>query len=218
FACRRHLDTLSTVPAERVTYELRLILEARHTRRAAEDLHSIGIDAFAFGFELETRDIDGWERLETPLGEAGGRAVDVIALLLMDRSGTRAPLLERWTWRRDEVRDVTAILRVIDATAANEQELLLTAAEEGVVPSERAAAILLARVERRKASLIDTILRREPSPFNVQPLLDGKDIATLTGAAGPAVGRLKRTLWEKQVSGEVRTEEDARRLVESLSR
>lgn len=53
-----------------------------------------------------------------------------------------------------------------------------------------------------------------------QPLLRGRDVLALGVAPGPEVGKIVRTVYERQLDGEIETEdearEEARRLVESL--
>ena len=213
-ACRRGLESLTSVPAERVTGELRLILGAAHPRRAAEDLHAIGIDRYAFGFELDEEDVHAWERMAATHKESSDPGVATITLLLAGHPQHRDRFLERWMWSRDEVRRARAALRIIDARPEG-HATLFAAAEEGRVATELAATVLEAR--GRDDSVLREILERSPSPFDIAPLLDGHEIAALTGARGAAIGRLKRALWEKQVTGEVRTVDEARQMVESAS-
>ena len=50
--------------------------------------------------------------------------------------------------------------------------------------------------------------------FNIKPLLDGNEIAALTGKQpGPELGAMKRALLEAQIRGEVRTRNDAERFL-----
>lgn len=209
-SCRRHLDGIATVAAERVTHELRLILTCLNPRRAGEDLHAIGIDRQLFGFELRDTDIDAWERLVVELDRPVDSAVPVVALLLVDQKSARERFLERWMWRRDELREVQAVLRALDATSGDSRDVLLIAAEEGWKAAMISRLILEARGDEHEAQKLREVLERQPSPFDVRPLLDGNQIAVITGATGPEIGRLKQKLWEMQVTGEVTSEEEAR--------
>ena len=59
---------------------------------------------------------------------------------------------------------------------------------------------------------------RVPMPdFNIKPLLNGNEIASLTGKQpGPELGAIKRALLEAQIRGEVRSRNDAERFIQSL--
>lgn len=209
-SCRRHLEAVSSVAAERITYELRLILSSPFPRRAGEDLRTIGIDQHLFGFELRELEVDAWERLVLHTDQTVDTTVPVLSLLLIDRESEREQLLERWMWRRDEIREVRSVLRVLDAASGEEGNLLLIAAEEGREPCIISGLILEARGNEREALKLREVLAREPSPFEVRPLLDGNQISAITGATGPDIGKLKRKLWEMQVRGEVTSVEEAR--------
>ena len=57
-------------------------------------------------------------------------------------------------------------------------------------------------------------LHVEMPDFSIKPLLNGREIASLTGLApGPKLGAIKRALLEAQVRGEVTTREEAERFV-----
>lgn len=207
-ACRRHRDSLSRIAPERVTCELRLILSSLHARCAAEPLQHLELDRIILGFALETNDVDAWERLARD--SENPRSVVVTALLFTNRPRSLAAIfLERWTWRRDEVREITSILRVLDAAGRDDQSLLTIAADEGSATTFEAERILRARGLGKRSSQLAAVLAREPSPFDVEPLLDGHEIARITGAEGPEIGELKRNLWERQVLGEVESRDEA---------
>ncbi len=140
-ACRRHRALLSKIPAERITWELRLILESAHPRRAADDMRTIELDQVTLGFALTEDDIDGWERLSS-IGKPSPAAIPVIVLLLAGRTSKRDWFLETWKWRREEVREIESTLRILDAVSSDDRPLLLGAAEEGRRSTERAAAVL----------------------------------------------------------------------------
>ncbi|HJT18004.1 MAG TPA: hypothetical protein VJ853_11470 [Thermoanaerobaculia bacterium] len=53
--------------------------------------------------------------------------------------------------------------------------------------------------------------------FSIKPLLDGNEVASVAHIEeGPRVGKIKRALLEAQLRGEVRTRDEAERLVEAL--
>ena len=57
-------------------------------------------------------------------------------------------------------------------------------------------------------------IRAEMPDFSIKPLLDGREIAALTGMQpGPALGAAKRALLEAQLRGEVRTRNDAEEFI-----
>ncbi|MBW3670541.1 MAG: hypothetical protein KY432_02585 [Acidobacteria bacterium] len=209
-SCRQHVDAIAAVAAERVTHELRLILTCLNPRRAGEDLHATGLDRHLFGFELRDTDIDAWERLVTNPDRPVDSAVPIVAMLLIGQKSARERFLERWMWQRDELREVQSVQRVLDATSGNGRDLLLIAAEEGRKIAMISERILEARGDEHEALKLREVLDRQPSPFAVRSILDGNQIAAITGATGPEIGRLKRKLWEMQVTGEVTSEEEAR--------
>ena len=55
---------------------------------------------------------------------------------------------------------------------------------------------------------------RVPMPdFTIKPLLDGHEIASLTGLQGPPLGAIKRALLDAQIRGEIHTRNEAERFL-----
>jgi tRNA nucleotidyltransferase/poly(A) polymerase len=102
---------------------------------------------------------------------------------------------ERWRWSDALLRDVLTLQRL----ARDHSLIALYEAGEHV------------------ARQLSAMLNEEiPMPdFATQPLLTGDAIASLTGANGPEIGRLKRALLDAQLRGEVRTREEAERYLVS---
>lgn len=206
---RRHHELLGTVAPERVTYELRLILGALQGRTGAEDIRRIGLDPMLFGFELTNEDLEAWQRLQEETGDEE-RAVAVLSMLLAARSAPdNRTALDRWLWTRSDRTSVEATLNVLAALKEGDASLRLRAAEEGHGPTNRAERVARALEDGDAAARLEMILSGEPSPFDVEPILDGREIARITGVSGKAIGRIKQGLWEEQVLGRITTREEA---------
>lgn len=206
-ACRELRSELRAVAGERMTHELRQILAADHP--AAELLGDIALDRKVFGRALERAEIEVWENLTASLSR-DQRPVALLALLLRDaHDPANTPPLVEPGWTRDEVASTRQAIAILRAASA-EDSPLVTAARNGREATSIAAAVLAALGRDRDAAELDHILHRDPSPFEIRTLLDGSEIARLTGATGPAIGRLKDALWQAQLEGRVRTAEEAR--------
>lgn len=182
-AIRRRAARVVTMAAERVTYELNATFARNKFRAALRLLGETGLDEPLFGYALD----DG-RFFADDVPPAGA-----YALLLRDPK----QFAERWKWSRDLLRDVTTLQRLM-----RDPDLLAIYEAGPQIGSELSA---LFRATGREAP---------PMPdFTIRPLLDGDEIARITEATGPAVGRLKRALIDAQLRGKVRTREDAQRFV-----
>ena len=199
--------SVTTVAPERITGELRLVLGARHGRRGGEEMRRLELDSHLLGFELTPHHLDRWEKLQRKTSDDEERLILVLSMLLAEQEDARAPVLDRWNWKRDELRSIRDILEILDSTRLKNDLLELTAAERGRLATDRAERIARAVERNESAKRLDAILTADP--FDIEPLLDGHDIARLTGARGEEIGRLKRRLWEAQVLGDVSTRDDA---------
>ena len=187
-AIRRRAAHVVTVAAERVTYELNAIFSMNKFRTALLRLSETGLDEPLFGYAIDA------ERFHADDVSCAG----AFALLLRDPG----QFAERWKWSRELLREVTTLQRLL------REPDLLSIYEAG----ERIASELpaLFRATNREVP---------PMPdLTILPLLDGNEIARITGLAGPELGAAKRSLIAAQLHGEVRTREDAeRRMSESAS-
>ncbi|PYQ52499.1 MAG: hypothetical protein DMF59_04530 [Acidobacteria bacterium] len=178
-AIRRRSGRITTVAAERVTYELHAIFSAGKFRKALQLLNATALDEALFGFPVDAR---RFEADDISLAAA-------YALLLRDPK----EFAKRWRWSDALLRDVVTLQQLM------RDPNLIALYDAG----EKLARQLPLRV---------------PMPdFNIKPLLNGNEIASLTGKQpGPELGAIKRALLEAQIRGEVRTRNDAERFIQSL--
>jgi len=175
-AIRRRSGRITTVAAERVTYELHAILSAGKFQRALELLNATALDEPLFGFRIDPR---RFREDDVSLAAA-------YALLLRDPK----QFAKRWRWSDSLRHDVMTLQQLMRDPS------LIALYDAG----EKLARQLPARV---------------PMPdFNIKPMLNGNEIASLTGKApGPGLGAIKRALLEAQIRGEVRTRNDAEKFL-----
>jgi tRNA nucleotidyltransferase/poly(A) polymerase len=106
---------------------------------------------------------------------------------------------ERWRWSDARVREVAALQRLV---GSHDRVALFHAGEE---------------VARQLPALLRAIGRNdavEMPDFTLRPLLDGDEIAQLTGVPpGPELGRIRTALLDAEVRGEIRTRDEAVRFV-----
>jgi tRNA nucleotidyltransferase/poly(A) polymerase len=184
-AIRRRAAQVITVAAERVTYELHAIFSMNQFRRAVTLLHETGLDEPLFGYVFDSQRYHADD-----LSPAAA-----YALLVRD---PRA-FAERWRWSDALLRQVLTLQKLTRECNA----IALWDAGESI--ANQLPALL--RAAGREPVVI-------PDIFATKALLDGNEIAALTGIeAGPRLGALKRALLEAQLRGEVRTREEAERFV-----
>ena len=183
---RRRASHLTTVAAERVTYELQTIFSAHQFRLAFALLHEAGLDEPLFGYAFDPQ---RYRADDLSLAAS-------YALLVRD---PRA-FAKRWKWSDALSRQVLTLQRLTRECGAIE---LWDAGEA----TARQFPALLRAIGREPVALPD---------FATEIFLDGNEIAALTGIeAGPGLGSIKRALLEAQLRGEVRTREEAEAFVKN---
>ena len=104
----------------------------------------------------------------------------------------------RWRWSEALTREVET-LQSLASMQGDRRMALYDAGEE---TARRLPAMLGREVEM--------------PDFSIRALLTGEEIGAITGQpAGPAIGAIKRKLLEAQVRGEIRSREDAERMIRS---
>jgi tRNA nucleotidyltransferase/poly(A) polymerase len=185
-AIRIRAPRITEIAAERVMYELTLILSAGRLRKAAELFRETGLDA-----PLELR-VEKFQADDVELAAA-------LALLI---SEPRVHM-RRWRWSEALLRDVLSLQRLF----TRHDKLSLYDAGESVV--RQLPAMLRARGVDDRLDLPD---------FDTRSLLNGEEIAAITGvAAGAQLGKIKRALVEAQIAGTVCTRDDAERFVRATA-
>jgi len=180
-AIRERAPLITTVAAERVAYELSAIFSANAFRKAVTLMRESGLDVPIFGHEI---DPSRFHFDDVPLGAA-------LTLLVDD---PRA-FAERWRMPESLVRDMQVLRRLVDDHS-------LVALYDAAEPTARQLPPLLRALGRDE--------HVDMPDFGTTPLLTGNDIATATGLTpGPALGRVKRSLLEAQIRGEIRSREEA---------
>ena len=185
---RRSASRINTVAAERVTYELHAVFSAGAFRAALHWLHQTALDEALFAY---------------PIDPARFRADDVscaaaYALVLHDPKRFAA----RWKWSRELLRHVTTLQRLLRSPD------LLAIYEAGE------------RIGHELPALFRAAGRPMPAmpDFSMRTLLTGDEIAEIGAIErGPALGAEKRALVSAQLSGEVRSREEAAAFVKRRS-
>ncbi|HEX9500550.1 MAG TPA: hypothetical protein VGA10_02740, partial [Thermoanaerobaculia bacterium] len=180
-AIRRRAGRITTVAAERITYELHATLSAGRFRKALRLLNATALDEALFGFQV---DPNRFQADDVSLAAA-------YALLLRNPK----VFAERWKWSDALLRDVLTLQRLL----RDPNPIALYDAGEEV-----ARQLPFHAIGRPAPQLPD---------FNIKALLNGNEIASLTGLEGPQLGATKRALLEAQIRGDVRTRDDAERFV-----
>jgi tRNA nucleotidyltransferase/poly(A) polymerase len=186
-AIRRRAARVVTVAAERVRYELDGIFSSGKFRTALRLLHETALDEPLFGYEVDASRFHADD-----ISLAGAYALLV-----------REPrqFAKRWRWSDALLREVLTLQSLMRGFS----EIELYDAGEKIA---RQLPPLLHAIGRRDVPAI------RPDLFATKALLDGRQIAALTGLTpGPQLGALKRALLEAQLRGEVHTIDEAREFV-----
>jgi tRNA nucleotidyltransferase/poly(A) polymerase len=184
-AIRRRAARIATVAAERVTYELYAILSAGKFRRALRLLDETALDEPLFEYEV---DPDRFQADDLSLAGA-------YALLVRDPK----QFAERWRWSDALLHQVITL-----------QHLLRDPSPMALYDAGETIASQLPAVFRT----IGRDLEIPVGLFEIKPLLNGREIASLSGLEpGPQLGATKRALLEAQIRGEVHTRTEAEQFV-----
>jgi len=184
-AIRERAARIGEVAAERVAYELTVILSTNQFRRATALLHESQLDVPLFGRSV---DASSFHADDVPFAAA-------LAILASD---ARA-FVKRWRLSDALMRDIQALQRLVVSHSLYELY------EAG----ERVATELPPML--RALGCDDRIVLPD---FAMRPLLTGDEIAQIAGiAAGPRVGVLKRALLEAELEKKVATREEAEEFV-----
>lgn len=182
-AIRTRSPRITDIAAERVTFELSIIFSSGHFRRAVSLLHATALDIPLFGREL---DGSRFHADDNPLAGA-------YALLVNDAK----PYAKRWRWSVDLLREVTSLQKLLARTG----DLRVALYDAGE------------RVARQLPLVLRAIGRDEPvdlPDFSTKSLLSGEEIASIAALEeGPELGRRKRALLEAQITGKVKTRDEA---------
>ncbi|HEX6178249.1 MAG TPA: hypothetical protein VF057_07810 [Thermoanaerobaculia bacterium] len=187
-AIRARADKVTSVAAERVTYELSVIFSVGRFRRAVKLLRATGLDVPLFGHAIE------------PVYAADDVTLAGAMALMVDDPRAYA---RRWRWSVGLLREVSAIQALLRAKG----DLRIPLYDAGESVARQFPAVL------RAVGRDDRI----PMPdFSIRALLSGEEITEATGLpAGPELGRIKRALLEAQIRGEVKTRDEAVRFATS---
>jgi len=182
-AIRRRAARVVRVAAERVTYELHAIFSTGRFRRALRLLNATALDEPLFGYEVDPGRFHADDLLLS----------GAYALLVRDPR----QFAERWRWSDSLLHEVVTLQRLL-------QDANVIALYDAGEKIARQLPALFRAVGRTD------IPDLKPELFATRPLLNGREIASLTKLEpGPQLGALKRALLEAQLRGEVRTREEA---------
>lgn len=202
-AMKRHAGSVRTVAAERIAYELALILSAPGRGGGLELLHQLNLDRQLLGFEITPVDIDRIARL------AGADVVTVWAALMLDREDFLESVAERWRWSDRQKRDTRAAITLArQAPVRGAEEWPLLIYDYGLESSHRAAELLgVLKASGEFGAMVNSEGERIVA---ITSLLDGDQIQAIAGIPpGPQVGQFMRALLVAQIRGTVRTSEEA---------
>ena len=185
-AIRERAGSITSVAAERVTYELEVIFSSGRFRKAVELLRQTGLDVPLFDRAIEAQ----FHADDVSLAGA-------MALLVADPKAHG----RRWKWSVELIREAIALRQLL--SAEGDRRIALYDAGEKVA---RQLPPLLRAVRRVSAV--------EMPDFTIRALLSGEEISQVTGvSAGPELGRAKRALLEAQIRGEIAAKDDAVKFV-----
>jgi tRNA nucleotidyltransferase/poly(A) polymerase len=184
-AIRSRSARIVDVAAERVAYELTVILSANAFRRAIALLHDLSLDIPLFGHAL---DATAFHADDVPFAAA-------LALL----AGDAHAFVKRWRMSDALMREVQALQRL------RAEHPLVDVYNAGERVALQLAPMLRALGRDDRIDLPD---------FAMQPLLTGDEIATIAEIEpGPNVGVLKSALLEAELEGKITTREEAEQFI-----
>ena len=190
-AIRRRAARVVRVAAERVTYEMHAIFSAGKFRQALRLMNEAALDEPLFGYEV---DPDRFHADDVSLSGA-------YALLVRDPR----KFAERWRWSDALLHEVITLQHLL-------QDANVIALYDAGEKIARQLPSLLRAVGR------SDIPELKPELFATKPLLNGREIASLTKLEpSPQLGAVKRKLLEAQLHGEVRTRQDAEAFVRNVA-
>jgi hypothetical protein len=182
-AIQRHAALITAVAPERVTYELNGCL----TRRGLSLLHELELDQPIFGYPVEAVDAEHPD----------------VALAAVIRDDNAARLGARWKWSRARIDTINALHRA--RRSEKPPEVLLH--DTGPLLESYFRAI-----GDRRSELLGALDQSEVA--GTRALLNGLEIARLAAIdAGAELGRIKRELLEAQLTGAVKTRQQAEAFV-----
>ncbi|MGZ7042622.1 MAG: hypothetical protein ACXVH7_12590 [Thermoanaerobaculia bacterium] len=185
-AIRERAEQAVRSAPERINYELSVIFSARAFRMAIDLLHRTRLDVVLFGRTLTP---EMYKADDVSLAAA-------YAIVVRDPKS----FAKRWRWSDAQLREVMTLQQLVE----HHDPIALYDAGESIA---------------RQLPPLCRALGREPVPvreglFRIRTLLSGEEIAAITSLpSGPELGRRKRALLEAQIRGEVRTREEAERMV-----
>lgn len=208
-----HGRAIEEMAAERVWSEMRTILGEARASRGLTMLRDAGLDALIFGSELDDASLAVVERMS----DLRDSTLQLAATMLGRSRGEIEAVATRWRWSREERDEVTRLTEAWgnDSTAGDRDSEAIALHDLGRETSSRLAALLRAtgRVDRGE-TVARLLADRSAVLFDEPPLLDGHEIAAITGGEpGRAIGRMKRELEEARIRGIVRTRDEAVRWV-----
>jgi tRNA nucleotidyltransferase/poly(A) polymerase len=194
-AIRARAPRIVEMAAERVTYELSVIFGSGRFWEGVGLLKRTQL-AEPLGLRIrESRPSPGAHASPSPRlegrAEGEGRLSAAYALLVENPHA----YAKRWKWSAGLLHDVLALQRLVE----HHDRIALFDAGESL--AHQLPAVLRALGREGALDLPD---------FSIRPLLTGDEIAQLTGLKpGKELGRVKRSLLEAQIRGDVKTKEDA---------
>ncbi len=184
-AIRERAPSVTSVAAERLGTELEMIFGAGAFRRALALLHDTALDMPLFGEPLD------------PARYHVDDLTPAAAYALLLRNPRE--VAERFRWSDTLFREVTTLQRLLDDPS------LFALYDAGRDLARQVPATLRALGRDDRIEMPD---------FATRALLTGDEIASMLGERpGPRIGQLKRALLEAQLRGEVRTREEAVKLL-----
>jgi tRNA nucleotidyltransferase/poly(A) polymerase len=214
-AFREFAPELRRVARERVTSELARMFSSNGAGRALELLRESGADSIVLPAPLSKADVERAERIV-----AHGDPVVVWALLFRSAPAELDRFALDWRWSEQLRRDVNRLLGLRERVSVplSRAALLIALYDSGSDTSMRLQSLLAAEGAAGERNAVAEALAASPQLFSIRPALTGTEITALTGMApGKKLGAIKRLLLEAQIAGDVRTRDDAEKLVRRLA-